>query len=81
MIRHYQVTLFCSTGQYKPVSTIVTKDIKSVRGKDKSVVAQEVRDDGIKKICIQRYWTIDDLKRYGYRKIKIRTIEKRGSVA
>ena len=79
MIKQYQVTLFCSTGQYKPVSTIVKKDDCLLTEKGEQVFFKEIKIDGIKKICIQRYWNSKDLKKYHYDKVKIREYKKSNS--
>ena len=76
MIKEYQVTLFCTTGQYKPVSTIVKKDSSLMIEKGKEAFVKEIRLEGIRKICIQRYWDSKDLKRYNYNQIKIREYDK-----
>lgn len=77
MIKEYQVTLVCSTGQYKPVSTIVKIDVdKTIKSVGKDSFAATVRDTGIVKICMKRYWTKEDLKKYGYTKVKMREYDK-----
>ena len=45
----YQVTLLCKTGQYKPVSAIVSSDV-AIDTKDK-VSRKSVVERGITKIC------------------------------
>ena len=64
MKKQYQVTLICDNGKYKPVSTIVTLEETT----DKKVIMRE----GQRKIMIQRYWSMADLKKYGYTKGKVR---------
>jgi len=69
----YQVTLICTNGQYKPVSTII-----EVEGKDINNVAdhKELVTRGIKRICASRSWGSYELKKYSYTKSKIRIYDK-----
>ena len=67
-----QFTLFCSTGQYKPVSTCV--HVESL--KDYEANRKEYKEKAIKKIAMQRYWDSNDLKKYGYTKLKVRPYNK-----
>lgn len=76
MIREYQVTLFCTTNQYKPVSAIVKKDSSLVKQIGKEAFLREVRLEGIKKVCAQRYWTTKELKKYNYTHVKVREYVK-----
>ena len=68
---NYQVTLTSTTGQYKAVSTIVKAE-KITTKEDK----QGVINKGIIKIAQQRRWTNQDLKKFGYTKVKIREYDK-----
>ena len=68
MKRQYQVTLMCDNGKYKAVSTIVTMEETN----DKKAIMRE----GQKKIMIQRYWSMNDLKKYGYTKGKVREYDR-----
>lgn len=68
MKKQYQVTLICESGMYRPVSAIVTMEETT----DKKAIMRE----GQKKIMLKRYWTMDDLKKYGYTKGKIREYDK-----
>ena len=68
---NYQVTLTSTTGQYKAVSTIVKAE-KIATKEDK----QGVINKGIIKIAQQRRWTNQDLKKFGYTKVKIREYDK-----
>lgn len=70
----YQVTLLCKTGQYKPVSAIVSSEV-AIDTKDK-VSRKSVVERGITKICIQRGWGNAELKKYNYTLIKIREYNK-----
>ena len=77
MLVNYQVTLFCTTGQYRPVASIVSyeqKDTNIDLSKDKEKRAPIIQK-GIEKICAKRYWKGTVLKKYGYTKCKIRKIE------
>lgn len=67
-----QYTLFCTTGQYKPVSCLIEiTDVKYFNEHQ-----EEFKKRAIEKICLKRYWNTADLKRYGYTKIKCRRYEK-----
>lgn len=68
MKKQYQVTLMCNNGKYKPVSTIVSLEETS----DKKAIMRE----GQRKIMIQRYWTMADLKKYGYTSGKVREYDR-----
>lgn len=70
----YQVTISCSTGQYKPVSCIIKTD-KAINLKDHTAKMQLV-NKGIVKICGQRRWRNADLKRYSYTRVKVREYNK-----
>lgn len=67
-----QFTLFSATGNYKPMSTLL--EVESVRYYNEHT--KEVQEKAIKKICIKRNTTPQDLKRYGYTKIKVRVYDK-----
>lgn len=71
----YQVTLFCSTGQYRPVASIVTIEQKEDidLSKDKKL-RQPIIQKGIERICLKRYWSGVDVKKYHYNNCKIRKI-------
>ena len=70
----YQVTLFCSTKKYRPVSAIVkTKDAVDISN---PTIKRQILNDGMKKICIQRGWTAKDLAVFGYATGKVREYDK-----
>ena len=73
MKKQYQVTLICATGQYRPVSTIVTIEQNN---EDNLLLdpnkKQEIIQKGVVRICQQRYWTDRDRKKYAYTKAKAR---------
>jgi len=69
MEKKYQVTLFCTTKQYRPVSTII--EIEEVN-LDNITDRKKVQEIGIRKICGKRYWDMKDLQRYHYTKVKVR---------
>ena len=77
MMKQYQVTLYCATGQYKPISTIVTIEQED---NDNLLLVQErkmeIVNKGIVKICQKKYWTKKDVKKYNYTKVKARVYEK-----
>ena len=64
----YQVTIFCESKKYKPVSTIVDMPEGTVR--------QIIMKKGIEKICLKRLWDGKDLAKYGYTKVKVREYDK-----
>lgn len=73
--KKYQVTLFCTTGAYKPVACIVTN--QQADDTDLSTdkeVRKKMQKMGVKKICEKRLWQLSDLARYGYTKYKIRAV-------
>lgn len=77
MIKEYQVTMYCATGQYKPVSTIV----KIEQAHDDNLLLdanrkREIIDKGVVKICQKKYWTSKDIKKYSYTKVKAREYKK-----
>ena len=72
MKKQYQITLICATGQYRPVSTIVTIEQDN---EDNLLLTEQKKDiinKGIVRICQQRYWTKRDMMKYGYTKVKTR---------
>ena len=73
----YQVTLFCTTNQYKPISTIVTiKQEEAINLLDNKETKKDIIHKGIVKICQKRYWNNKDLVRYNYLKAKARRVEE-----
>lgn len=73
--KKYQVTLFCTTGAYKPVACIVTN--QQADDTDLSIdkeVRKKMQKMGVKKICEKRLWQLSDLARYGYTRYKIRAV-------
>ena len=76
MIKEYQVTLICETGQYRPVSAIVKADDKTAEAIGVDAFKRQIRTQGITKICQKRYWDSSDLKRYHYTKVKMREYDK-----
>ena len=70
----YQVTLFCATNKYKPVSAIVRRETE-VNLKD-ATIKKQILNDGMKKICIKRGWTARDLAAFGYATGKVREYDK-----
>ena len=63
-----QITLFSTTGKYKPISTLL--EVESVAWYKEH--AKECKEKAIRKICLQRDWTIRDLLYYGYTSLKVR---------
>lgn len=73
----YQVTMYCATGQYRPVSTIVTIEQKN---DDNLLLDPEQKAhiiaNGIRRICQQRLWTKHEVMKYGYTRVRARVYEK-----
>lgn len=77
MIKEYQVTLYSKA--YKPVSCIVKRE--QYTDADYSTnknFKKELQKDGIKKICQQRRWQLNDLSKYGYATYKVRVYKREG---
>ena len=75
MIKKYQVTLFSTTGAYRPVACIVNNE--QAEDVDLSMDKQErkkMQKVGVVKICQKRYWSLADLSRYGYTRYKIKAL-------
>lgn len=73
MKKQYQITLICATGQYRPVSTIVT--IEQENEENLLLIPEQkahIIANGIRRICQQRLWTKRDVAKYGYTKVKSR---------
>lgn len=77
MKKQYQVTLICITGQYRPISCIITREQETEENllnnptERKAIIA-----DGVRKICAKRYWDNTYLKQYHYSKVKVREYDK-----
>ena len=73
MKKQYQVTMMCATGQYRPVSTIVTieqeTNVNLLLDTDEK---HKIINQGIVRICQRRLWNNRDVKKYGYTKVKAR---------
>lgn len=67
-----QFTLFCTTGEYKPVSTLL--QVESLE--EYNAKASQFKEKAIKKIAQQRRWTNADLSRYHYTSLKVRVYDK-----
>ena len=72
MLKSYQVTMYCTTNQYKPISTIVK--VKQEREDENLLLdkkkKQEIINQGIVKICQKKYWTMREVKQYHYTNIQ-----------
>lgn len=76
MIKKYQVTLFCSTGAYKPISCIVsypqlTNENLLLNENER----KKIQNLGVTKICHKKYWQKRDLINYDYTRVKAREYE------
>lgn len=67
-----QFTLFCTSGKYKPMSTLLNADSVADYNNNKA----EMQKRAIQKICTQRGMTARDLKKNDYTKIKVRIYDK-----
>ena len=67
-----QFTLVSTTGQYKPMSTLL--QVPSL--KEYNANSQEYKNKAIRKMCIQRHTDGYYLKKYGYTHMKIRVFDK-----
>lgn len=77
MKKQYQITLISSTGQYKPVSCLITRE--QVVDKDLTLDKEEKKKliaDGTIKICQKRLWSKRELAMYGYTKARVREYNK-----
>jgi len=70
----FQVTLFCITGKYKPVSTIVKR--KTACDISDATIKRQILNEGMQKICNTRGWSARDLAAYGFKTGKIRVYDK-----
>jgi hypothetical protein len=68
-----QVTLFCNSGKYKPLSTIINAESL----KDFEQNLEENKMKAITKIASQRYKNGTDLYKSGYTIMKYRPYEKK----
>ena len=76
MIKSYQVTLYCSTNQYKPISTIVNIEQQTDNNLLMTDRKQEIINKGIVKICQKKYWTKREMQQYNYTRVKAREYVK-----
>lgn len=73
MIKQYQVTIFHKDNRYKPISTIVSRYQENNDNLLLNKAQREaIKIEGIKKICMKKYWGTSDLKAYEYTKVKLR---------
>lgn len=73
MIKQYQVTIFHKDNKYKPISTIVSRHQKNNDNLLLNKAQREaIKIEGIKKICMKKYWGTSDLKAYEYTRVKLR---------
>lgn len=68
----YQVTLFCNTGKYRPMSTIVRVKEEITTPEAKKALIEK----GAQKICYQHGLSGKDLKKDGYIYGKVRVYDK-----
>ena len=68
-----QVTIFCSNGRYKPVSTLLKVESVAFFNAHKREQLRRASTN----ICAKRGWTADDLHRLGYDKMKCRVYDEK----
>lgn len=71
MSKQIQVTLVSDKG-YRPVSTII--EVASI--KDYCDNKQKYQMQAVQAMCAKRYWSAQDLVKYGYTGIKCRVYDK-----
>lgn len=76
MLKKYQVTIYCTTGEYRPVSCIIIRDTDNITRLGERAFIDALKKDGIQKICAQRNWNKADLLRYHYTKMKMREYDE-----
>lgn len=77
MTIQYQVTLICTTNQYKPVSCLVKREqADNIDLTKNKAERKKITDEGVKKICAGRYWSSADLKKNNYTRVKVRLYDK-----
>lgn len=69
----YQVTIMCTTGKYRPCSTLIESKPINLNN---TIEKRAVITKGVQKICAKHYWGSSDLKKFGYTKIKIREYDR-----
>lgn len=67
-----QVTLFDKQGRYKPVASLVKVESEEAFKANR----EQIRTEGIIKICQKRGWGKRELANYGYTTCKMRVYEK-----
>ena len=65
-----QITYFCTTGQYKPISTVVRVPSTYDLYKRKEYWYERAK----KNIMAKRYWTNEDMEKFGYTEVKARIL-------
>lgn len=76
MLKKFQITLYCTTGEYRPVSCILTRDTQEIERVGKEAFLESLKKDGIKKICMERGWTKAEVLKYHYLKMKMREYDE-----
>ena len=76
MVKKFQITIYCTTNEYRPVSCIIARDTDDIERIGEKVFRDNLKRDGIQKICAQRNWTKADLLRYHYTKMKMREYDE-----
>lgn len=67
-----QITLFCTTGQYRPISTLI--EVESVE--DFKTNLKKYKKQALQKMCAQRYRDGASLLKSGYTQMKWRIYDE-----
>lgn len=65
-----QITYFCTTGQYKPVSTVIEVPSTYNFYKRKNYWYERAKLN----IRAKRYWSNEDMEKFGYTEVKARIL-------
>ena len=78
MKKIYQVTLICSTGQFKPISTLVNYEQGDYSGdlSKNSSERQKIITQGVQNIYVKQYKDSATLKRDHYSKVRVRAYDR-----
>lgn len=65
-----QVTYFCTNGKYKPISTVISVPSTFDLYKRKQYWYERAK----RNIMAKRYWTNEDMEKYGYTEVNARIL-------
>lgn len=73
MKQMYQVTLTSTTGKYRPVSCVITREhAEGVDLSSNKDTRKELVNAGVQTICRKRLWSKKEITSYGYTRAKVR---------